>query len=70
MLPIMAWIVIMKRAGCRVNLHDVNPGELFDVTDEGTFRKPKRCAIAYLIKVSDNPWRVDLEAAEDHLHGT
>jgi len=52
MLPIMAWIVIMKRAGCRVNLHDVNPGELFDVTDEGTFRKPKRCAIAYLIKVT------------------
>lgn len=52
MLPIMAWIVIMKRAGCKVNLHDVKPSELLDVTDNGTRRKPRRCAIAYLIKVT------------------
>jgi hypothetical protein len=52
MLPIMAWIVMMKRAGFRVNLHDVNLGELFHITDDGTFRKPKRCAVAYLGKVT------------------
>lgn len=32
MVPVMAWIVIMKRAGVRVILNDVNPGELFKVT--------------------------------------
>jgi hypothetical protein len=52
MLPVMAWIVIMKRAGSRVNLHDLNPGELFGVTDSGSCRKPKRCTIAYLVKVT------------------
>jgi hypothetical protein len=52
MLPVMAWIVIMRRAGCRVVLNDVNPGELFSVTDDGNRRKQKRCSIAYLIKVT------------------
>ena len=52
MLPVMAWIVIMKRSGCRVILQDFNPNELFGVTDEGNCRKPKRCAIAYLLKVT------------------
>jgi len=52
MLPVMAWIVVMKRAGHKVHLHDLNPGALFDVNDDGTFRKPKRCAISYLAKVT------------------
>jgi hypothetical protein len=52
MLPVMAWIVVMKRAGSRVHLHDLDPGELFAVTDEGTFRKEKRYAITYLLRVT------------------
>jgi hypothetical protein len=52
MIPLMAWIIIMKRAGCRVVLNDVDPGELFMVTDDGNRRKPKRRSIAYLTKVT------------------
>jgi hypothetical protein len=52
MLPVMAWIIVMKRAGHRVHLHDLSPGALFDVTDHGTIRRPKRCALSYLLKVT------------------
>jgi hypothetical protein len=52
MLPVMAWIVITKRAGSRVHLHDVDPGQLFRVTDDGTVRKRNRCAISYLARVT------------------
>lgn len=55
MLPIMAWIVVAKRAGASVNLHDLDPGELMEVTDAGTFRKPTRHAISYLTKVTQTP---------------
>lgn len=51
MLPVMAWIVVAKRSGARVNLHDVNLGELFQVSDEGTSRRPHCRAIAYLSRV-------------------
>ena len=52
MLPVMAWIVIMRRGGSRVRLHDLDPGQLFRVTDDGTFRKRDRCAISYLARVT------------------
>jgi hypothetical protein len=52
MLPIMAWIVVMKRAGARVNLRDLDPGELIAVTDAGSFRKATRHAMSYLLKVT------------------
>jgi hypothetical protein len=52
MLPVMAWIVIMRRNRCRVNLQDIDPGELFRVTDDGSSRKPRRFAIAYLTRVT------------------
>jgi hypothetical protein len=52
MLPVMAWIVIAKRAGSRVHLQDIDPGALFRVTDEGTFRRPNRRAISYLSRVT------------------
>jgi hypothetical protein len=54
MLPVMAWIVMMKRAGHRVNLHDVDPGALFGVTDQGNRRKARRCATAYLVRVTQS----------------
>lgn len=52
MVPIMAWIVIMKRSGCAVVLQDVNLGELFRVTDRGIDRRLNRCAVAYLTKIT------------------
>src|SRR5581483_1487912 len=52
MLPVMAWIVIMRRSRCKVNLQNVDPGELFRVTDDGNSRRPKRCSIAYLMRVT------------------
>jgi len=55
MLPVMAWIVIMRRSRCRVNLQDVDPAELVRVTDDGNTRKPKRCSIAYLLRVTQVP---------------
>jgi hypothetical protein len=63
MLPVMAWIVLIKRAGGRPVLHDIDPGYLFEVTDKGTFRRPKRSAIAYLLRVTQvgaggSVWRV------------
>ncbi len=51
MLPVMAWIVVVRRSGARVNLQDVNPGLLFQVSDEGTYRKQKRGIVAYLCRV-------------------
>jgi hypothetical protein len=51
-LPIMSWIVVQKRAGNRVSLHDLSPGELFQVTDLGTFRRPKRATMDYLSRVT------------------
>jgi hypothetical protein len=51
-LPIMAWIVIQRRAGNRVRLSDFRPGELFRVSDVGISRQPKRCAIKYLTRVT------------------
>lgn len=52
MLPVMAWIVIMRRNGCRVILQDVDPGEMFQIVDDGNRRKPKRCLITYLLRVT------------------
>jgi hypothetical protein len=51
-LPVMAWIVIMRRSGTRVNLQNLDLGQLFDVTDNGNCRRAKRCAIAYLVKAT------------------
>lgn len=68
MLPVMAWIVVAKRSGARVNLHDLNPGELFQVTDGGTSRKSHCRAIAYLCRVCQVqaaavPWNLLRRAA-------
>jgi hypothetical protein len=52
MLPVMAWIVVLRRNGCRVNLQDVDPGEMFRVDDYGNHRKNGRCSIAYLVRVT------------------
>lgn len=52
MLPVMAWIVIMRRSGSRVNLQDVDLGQLLQVTDNGNRKKPRRCTIAYLLRVT------------------
>jgi hypothetical protein len=51
-LPIMAWIVMARRAGRRVQLQDLDPGELLRVTDDGVLRRPARCSMSYLNRVA------------------
>ena len=52
-LPLMAWIVVMRRAGSRVVLTNVDLGALFAVSDRGTIRQPKRRMIDYLCRVTN-----------------
>jgi hypothetical protein len=52
MLPVMAWIVFMRRSGARVNLHDVDISQLLQVNDNGNCRKPQRRSMAYLERVT------------------
>jgi len=52
-LPIMAWIVTMRRAGNRVLLSGVNLSALFSVTDKGTARIPARLSLRYLSRVTE-----------------
>jgi hypothetical protein len=51
MLPVMAWIVVAKRSGARITLHDLNPGEILGVSGDATFRKSQCRAMAYLCRV-------------------
>ena len=51
MLPVMAWILAAKRSGTKIHLQDFNPGEIYQVTADRTFRKPRRGAIGYLCRV-------------------
>jgi hypothetical protein len=51
-LPIMAWIILMRRTGNRVVLTDVNMDELFQVRNGTIARKSKRRAIHYLHRVT------------------
>lgn len=52
MLPIMAWIVAMRRSGSRVILQDVDLGELCAVMETGKCKKATRTRISYLLKVT------------------
>jgi hypothetical protein len=51
-LPVMAWIVFLRRAGHRVVLKDLDLNELCRVTDDGIRRKRNRCSIEYLVRVT------------------
>jgi len=51
-LPIMAWIVVMRRRGQSPNLADVKLSELFTIEDGTIHRKANRKAIEYLSRVT------------------
>jgi len=51
-LPIMAWILVMRRRGERVQLQDVKLSELFEISDHEVVRKRKRAALSYLERVT------------------
>ena len=55
MLPIMAWIVVMRRAGHRVVLKDVDIGRFCCVSDSGTVRNSRRGMLSYLSRVCHTP---------------
>jgi hypothetical protein len=52
MLPMMAWIVLMRRAGYNVVLQDINLAALFRITDDGNCRQARRRSIQYLLKMT------------------
>jgi len=51
-LPIMAWILVMRRRGERVLLQDVKLGELFEISNHELVKKKRRSALSYLEKVT------------------
>jgi hypothetical protein len=54
-MPIMAWIVTLRRAGLRPNLGNVDPGKLLELTDDCSIRiRPSR-RLEYLMRVSGVP---------------
>lgn len=60
--PVMAWIVVMRRAGNRVVLNDMNMGELCKLYDGGIARRIGCTGHSYLQRVSQtvvasNIWR-------------
>jgi uncharacterized protein DUF4435 len=52
LLPIMAWIVAMRRAGNKVVLTDVTMAALYIFGDEGPARKTSRATLEYLSRVT------------------
>ncbi len=51
-LPIMAWIVVMRRSGNHVNLNNVDLGRLFVIRDGEIARLPRRRTMEYLQRVT------------------
>lgn len=61
-LPIMSWIIVMRRAGHKTILNDVDCGELFLICDQGTRKRSQVKALSYLTRVTQttpqrNIWR-------------
>jgi Protein of unknown function (DUF4435) len=53
--PVMAWIIVMRRAGHRVVLADVDMGEVCKLSDSGTARRRRKGLLSYLQRVSQTP---------------
>jgi hypothetical protein len=51
-LPLMAWILTVRRAGLRPNLSNVDPGRLFLLTDDCAIGPPPRKRLAYLARAT------------------
>lgn len=52
LLPVMAWIVVLRRRGSRPNLTDVRLDALFKVSDAGISKLSRRSRLAYLMRVA------------------
>jgi hypothetical protein len=54
-IPLMAWVVMMRRAGLKPNLNDVNAGELFELSDDCSIHKRPCGRVEYLTRVTGVP---------------
>jgi hypothetical protein len=54
-IPIMAWVVLMRRAGNKVMLAGVNLSELLAIGDSGVMRRPGSELVPYLLRVTQTP---------------
>jgi hypothetical protein len=54
-MPLMAWIIVMRRAGHRVVLTDIDMGEVCKLSGSGTVRRRRNGLLSYLHRVSQTP---------------
>ena len=63
LMPIMGWIIVMRRQGSAVVLNDLQMGALFSLSDAGVSRRAGVRRLEYLSRVTQTPSPIKISGA-------